>query len=123
MYGALKIKLTIGENNMYKITDIATLGTDYTVADGSGTVVGNIQLIPFLDLLSATMGPYTTAFGDYTSYIEQCKEVLTGIDEVDPNSILWYTTTDEEVDLYEVFEYAIKHKYSKIVLEHLEELE
>ena len=108
---------------MYNITDIATLGTDYTIADAAGTVVGNIQIIPFTDLLSATIGPYTEDIGDYTSYIEKCKEVLTGIDKVNPHSILWYTTSEEEVDLYEVIEYAIKHNYDKIILEHLEELE
>jgi len=108
---------------MYKITDITALGTDYTVADPSGHVISTIQVIPFTELLSATLGPYTDIFGGYASYIEKCKAVLTGMDEIDPNRILWFATSEDEVALSEIIEYAVKHDYDKIILEHLEELE
>jgi len=108
---------------MYKITDITSLGTDYTVADTEGTVITTIQVISFTELLSATLGPYTDMFGNYATYIEKCKAVLSGMDEIDPNRVYWFATTEDEVALSEIIEYAVKHDYDKIILEHLEELE
>ena len=108
---------------MYKITDITSLGTDYTIADPSGKVITTIQVIPFTEILSATLGPYTEEFGNFTSYIDKCIAVLSGFDEIDPHRVLWYATSDEEVALSEIIEYAVVHNYDKIILEHLEELE
>ncbi len=108
---------------MYKITDIQTLGTEYTVADPAGNIITTIQIIPFTDLLSVTMGPYTEEMGDYTAYLEKCVAVLSGFEEIDPYKVLWYATSEDEVVLSEVIEYAIKNDYDKIILEHLEELE
>ena len=108
---------------MFKITDITSLGTDYTIADPSGTIITTIQVIPFAEILSATLGPYTDDFGSYSSYLEKCIAVLSGFDDIDPLSVLWYTTSDDEVALSDIIEYAVKHDYDRIILEHLEELD
>lgn len=108
---------------MYNITDIETLGADYEIADPNGTVISVIQIIPYTEILAAISGPYTEESGSYTSYIEKCREALTGIEDIDPNRVLWFSTTNEEVAISEIIEYAVKHDYNKIILEHLEELE
>lgn len=108
---------------MYKITDILTLGTAYTVSDQNGNVVKTIQVIPQADILSAALGSYTDDFGSMQTYIDKSIEVLSGFDEIDPNKILWYSTTDEEVVLSELLEYAVRNDYDKIILEYIEEIE
>jgi len=108
---------------MYKITDITSLGTDYTVADPEGTVIAKIQVIPYTEILTATLGPYTNDFDNYSTYIEKCIEVLSGFEDLDPTRVLWYATSDDEVALSDIIEYAIKHDYDKIILEHLDKLE
>ena len=108
---------------MYKITDITSLGTEYTISDEAGVVVGKIQIIPNDELLSATLGPYTPEFGSYDSYIEKSKAVLSGVADVDPNKVLWYATCDEEVELTEVIQYAVTYGYDKVILEHLADLD
>ena len=108
---------------MFKITDITSLGTDYTIADPSGMVISTIQVIPFLEILTAALGPYTDDFGSYASYVEKSMAVLSGYDEIDPLSVLWYATSEDEVALSDIIEYAVKNGYDKIILEHLEELE
>ena len=108
---------------MYKITDIHSLGSEYTVADPDGNVIATIQVIPFAELLSATLGPYTEEFGEYKTYIDKCTNVLSGFEEVDPYKVLWYATAEDEVALSEIIVYAVTHDYDKIILEHLEEFE
>lgn len=108
---------------MFKITDILSLGEDYTISDPSGKVIETIQVIPLTELLAAALGPYTDDFGSYESYIQKSIATLSGFDDVDPTKVLWYATTDDEVALTEIIEYAIKHDYNKIILEHLEDLE
>lgn len=108
---------------MYKITDILTLGTAYTVSDQNGNVVKTIQVIPQVDILSAALGSYSEEFESMQAYIDKSIEVLSGFEDIDPNKILWYSTTEEEVVLSDLLEYAVRNDYDKIILEHLEELE
>ena len=108
---------------MYKITHIDQLGTDYTVSDQSGKIVGSIQIIPQHEILEAALGPYTDDFKTMKNYLEKSIEVLAGYEDIDPYSILWYATTEDEASLPELIEFAIRHGYNKIIMEHLEELE
>lgn len=108
---------------MYNITDITSLGSDYTVADLNGNVISTVQVIPMTEILAVSAGPYTEEFGNYTTYIEKSIAVLSGFDKIDMNKVLWYATSDEEIALSEVIEYAVKNGYDKIILEHLEDLE
>jgi hypothetical protein len=108
---------------MFKITNIDSLGTDYTVADQNGAVLKVIQVIPQTEILEAALGKYTEEFGTISDYLTKSIAVLSGFDEVDPNTILWHATTDDEVILSDIIEFAIKNGYDKIILEHLEELE
>ncbi len=108
---------------MYEITHITSLGTDYTVADPEGNIIEVIQVIPFAEILSATLGPYSESMGSYSNYLEKCIAVLSGFDEIDQNAVLWYATSEVEVPLSEVIEYAVKHEYTTVILEHLEDLE
>ena len=108
---------------MFKITDIQTLGTDYTVSNQEGKILKNIQVIPLTELYETAIGPYTEDFGSYEAYVERFAATLSGLDGLDPYSILWFSTTEEEVALSDIIEHAIKNGYDKIILEHLDELE
>ena len=41
---------------MYKITNIETLGTDYTVANQDGKIIKHVQIIAHTDILNAALG-------------------------------------------------------------------
>lgn len=109
---------------MYKITDIESLGTEYTVTDQAGKLLKKIRIIPESDILEAALGEYTEEdFGNFSNYLEKSVAVLSGFDKIMPYSTLWHSTFDEEVILSEVIEFALKNGYDRIVLEHLEDLE
>ena len=104
------------------ITDIQTLGTDYTVVNKKGDIIKNIQIIPHTEILEAAMGPYSEEeFGDFSTYLEKSIGVLSGFDDIDPNRVLWLASEETDVVLSDVVEYAIKHGYDKVILELLEE--
>ncbi len=106
---------------MYKITNIETLGTDYTVADQNGNVLKTIQVIPHTEILDAALGAFSAEFGSVQTYLDKSIAVLAGFDNIDPYKIMWYSTEDEEVVLADIIELAIKNGYDKIILEHLDE--
>jgi hypothetical protein len=105
---------------MYKITNIETLGTDYTVANKEGKVLKNIQIIPHTEILEAALGTCNESFSSLTDYIEKSRAVLAGNENIDPHSIYWHSTEEEEVPLDEIIEYAIKNGYDIVILEHLD---
>lgn len=105
---------------MYKITNIETLGTDYTVANQEGKILRNIRIIPCEEILGAALGPYTDEFGDLTTYMTKSVSVLEGNEDIKLHNIYWYATEDDEVVLSDVIEYAVKHNYDIIILEHLD---
>lgn len=109
---------------MYKITDIQTLGTDYTVADSKGNIIKTIQVVTSQDILDAALGPYSEdIFGSFGNYLEKSIAVLSGFDESSTLKTLWYSSHDEDVVIYDVIEYAVKNQYDRVILEHLEELD
>lgn len=105
---------------MYKITNIETLGTDYTVANQDGKIIKHIQVIPHNEILEAALGSYTDSFGDISSYLEKSIAVLEGYDDIDPNTVYWHSTEDTEIALGDIIEYAVKHGYDIVILEHLD---
>ncbi len=105
---------------MFKITNIESLGTAYTVQDQSGRIIKTIQVIPHTEILDAALGAYNDAFGDMQTYLERSIEVLEGFEEVDIYNTLWYATTEEKVILKDLIEFAIQNGYDKIILEQLE---
>lgn len=105
---------------MYKITNIESLGTTYTVQDQSGKVIQTIQVIPQTDILKAALGPYTDAFDSIESYLEKSIAVLEGFEQVDLYTTLWYATSEDETKLKDLVEYAIQNGYDKIILEKLD---
>lgn len=105
---------------MYKMTNIDTLGTDYTVADQTGKVIKNVQIIPHTEILEAALGPYNDSFGNIKNYLEKSIAVLEGNEDIDISRVYWYSTEDDEVVLSEIIEYAINNGYDKIILEHLD---
>jgi hypothetical protein len=108
---------------MYKITNIELLGTDYTVADAKGNVIKTIQIVPATEILDTALGEYNTKdFTSYSDYINKSIATLTGFETVEPTKTLWFATSNDEVVLAELIEYAVKNGYDKIILEHLEDL-
>lgn len=108
---------------MFKITNIDSLGAEYTVTDQAGNIIKKIQVVTHNQILDAALGRFTPEFGSIKNYLEKSTATLSGTDTIDPYKVLWHATTDEEVILSEVIEYAIQNGYDKIVLEHLENLE
>jgi len=106
------------------MTNIESLGTDYTVADKNGKIIKVIQLILYTEILDAILGPYDEAkFGNMSNYMAKSLEVLEGFDGGSPYTTLWHATSEHEVVLPEIIEHAIKHGYERIILEYLEDLE
>lgn len=108
---------------MFNATDILSLGTEYNVVDKKGNILKSIQVIPHTDILEAAFGIYNPQIGSYSDYLEKSISCFTGYQDLDPHSVLWYSTTDEELILSDLIEYAVKNGYDKIILEHLEDLE
>lgn len=108
---------------MYKMTNVEELGTTYTVSDSKGQIIKSIQIIPHIDILESAIGEYTEAFGSFTEYLQKSVEVLEGFELINPKTVLWYATSEEEVVLADIIEYAVKNGYDRIILEHLEPLE
>lgn len=108
---------------MYKIINLNSIGMHYTVADTDGNILKTMQVIPHIEILDAALGNFTDEFESFSSYLEKSIAVITGFEENDLTKVLWYATSDEEVVLSDVIEYAITNGYEKIVLEHLEQLE
>lgn len=108
---------------MFKITNIKSLGEEYTVSDGSENVISKVQVIPYTEILEAALGVYTDSFGSYQNYLDKSIAVLAGFDESSLNTTLWYATTQEEVSLPELIKQAIDNGYDTIILEHLDDLE
>lgn len=112
-----------GENRMYKLTNVGQLGTDYTVADATGNIIKTMQIIPHYEILDAALGEYDESFGSYSDYLDKSIAALTGFEDVNLNTVLWYSTTEEDVKLYEIIEYAVNNGYDKIVLEYLDNVD
>jgi hypothetical protein len=108
---------------MFKITNIDSLGAEYTVTDQEGNIIKKIQVVTHTDILDAALGKLTPDFGTIKDYLEKSIATLSGTDTIDPYNVLWHATSAEEVILSEVIEYAVQNGYDKIVLEHLEDLE
>lgn len=108
---------------MFKITNIESLGNNYTITDQVGNLIKTIQVVTHNDVLNASLGKFTPAFSSVAAYLEKSIAVLEGYEEVDPNKVLWYATYDEEIILSDVIEYAVQNDYDKIILEHLEDLD
>lgn len=107
---------------MFKITNIEALGTDYTVADRNGQILKTIQVIPHEEILEAALGEWEEG-ESIAKYLEKSIAVLAGFDAIAPNTTLWYSTDDDTVKLSDVFEYAIKNGYDRIILEYLDEVD
>ena len=105
---------------MYKITNIETLGTEYTVANKEGKFLKNIRIIPHTEILDAALGPLNESFNGLSDYINQSIAVLAGNEDVNLHNIYWHAVEAEEPTLEEVIEYAIKHNYSIVITEQIE---
>lgn len=109
---------------MFNITDIQSLGSDYTVSDSQGNIIQVIQVIPVSEIYEAALGPYNEEkFGSFDNYIKESIATLSGFDAVDPYKVYWFSTTEEEVPVSELIEYAVAHGYDRIIMEYLEDLE
>ena len=106
---------------MFKVTNVTLLGTNYTVSDSKGHVIKTVQIIPYQDILDASLGVYTEDFGSYDDYLQKSISVMTGYEGMDPNTVLWYASHEKEVVLTKLIEYAVKNGFDKIILEHLDE--
>lgn len=107
---------------MYKITDVQTLGAEYTVVDKHGNVIDKVQVMSQDDILEATMGLYSEEqHGSFSEYLEKSRQLLSNYDSIDQHRILWYSTTDHEVKIATIVEYAIHNGYNKIILEYIED--
>jgi len=108
---------------MFRITDVLILGTEYSIVDEDDNIINVLQIIQNNDILDAAMGDYDESeFTGISQYLEQSVSMLSGFDQVDPYRVYWYATSEEEVVISDIIEYAIQHGYNKIILEYLEPL-
>ena len=108
---------------MHTITDITSLGDEYTITAPAGGHIGTIQIVTINDILSATLGPYTESFGSYDNYMQTCVTFLSGFEKIKPTNVLWYASSSEEVVWSDVIEYALNNGYTTVILEYLRDLE
>lgn len=104
---------------MYKITNIETLGEEYTVTYKNGNVINTVQVLYNTDILSAALGEYNDTFTSITDYLTRSIEQLDGYADIDPSRVYWHITRQKELDLSTIIEHAIKHGYDKIIVEYI----
>lgn len=104
---------------MYKITNINTLGAEYSVTDQNGNFLKKIQIVSHNNILDAALGKYTDEFTGMKDYLEKSVAVLSGFENIDPHKVSWYVSDNEGVLASEVVTYAITNGYEKIILEYI----
>lgn len=104
------------------MTDIKTLGTEYTVTQPGTNFLKTIQIIQFDEILEAGVGFFDNDADTYESYIKDSSDMFSGCENIDPHKVLWFATSDEEVALSAIISHAITNGYDTIVLEHLDDL-
>lgn len=103
---------------MYKITNIDSIGTEYSVADKSGEILQSVQLIPQDELLLTAIGAWEEGTSIH-EYLEKSIALLEGFEEIEPYTTSWYTYTGM-FDITETVLYAVKHGYTRLIIEQLE---
>lgn len=103
---------------MIKVTNINSLGTDYTVTDINGNILKTIQIVTPEEILDAMVGEYNNSFENMNDYLEKSVKYFTGYDK-EPYTTLWWSAYDQDLDVTEIIEYAMTHRYNKIILEYL----
>ena len=88
----------------------------------NGDIITSIQIIPFDDIIKATSAYSEEKFSNFSEYLTKVSNSLTSLDETDLSTTLWYSTEDAEIELATIIEYAVRHKYSRIILEHLTDI-
>ncbi len=106
---------------MYKITNIETLGTIYTVADKSGKLIKNVQIITHSEILEAAMGEYNETMS-IASYLDKSIALLEGNEDINQYNIYWHSSDTTDIDLTEIIDYCITHRYDTVIIEYLEPL-
>ncbi len=102
---------------MFRITNIESLGTEYTISDAVGNVIKTIHVIPYDEILEASGGAYTD--GKISAYIQNAKSLLEGTEEISRHRVMWFATKSDEMVLSELVQKALEGGYDIIVLEHL----
>lgn len=104
---------------MYKITDIQTLGTGYTVADMHGNVIRTIQVIPYSEILTAINGEYDISSSLLDEYLKKAVRSLSGYEGIKQYRVYWHADSSD-TDLNSLIEYALINGYERIILEHVD---
>jgi len=110
---------------MFKITNTRQLGTIYTITDSNGDPLDTIQVINSEEILNAALGAYDDTFLNYSDYLTQSIECLSGFDENALYRTLWWTRPavgssvgfDYDLDLAQSIEHAIRYGYDAIIIE------
>lgn len=101
------------------ITDIRSLGTEYSITDHSGEVIKTLQVVPHDEIIEATIGEYDESAGSFDEYLEKSVALLTGYEAVDHTKVLWVSTTEDSVAAKEIVERAIVGDYDFVILEQI----
>lgn len=103
---------------MYKITNIDSIGTEYSVADKSGEILQSVQLIPQDELLLTAIGAWEEGTS-INEYLEKSIALLEGFEEIEPYTTGWYMYAGM-LDISEAVIHAVKHGYTRLIIEQLE---
>ena len=108
---------------MHKITNVDTLGDIYTVVNKTGQIMKRMRIIPYEDIQDVIPEVQDEVFGNneaIESYIKEASASLTRDVNIDLEKIYWHTTSEHEIMLSAIIEYAFVNGYDKIVLEHID---
>ena len=101
---------------MYKITNIDTLGTEYTVANKDGKILKHVRVLQHTEKLDAVLGEYDHTVEDMASYLERAASALSGNEDIKEHSIYWLTT-EAGWSMHDVIEHAVTYSYDVVVIE------
>jgi len=103
---------------MFKITDLRTLGDEFSVFDKKQEkIIGVVQIIEYEELLNCIQGRYDEFLhGSMEEYLKDNIKTLSGFIK-DRSKIMWHLCDEADYDNYEVINKAIDNGYTIIVLE------
>lgn len=105
---------------MFQITNLNTLGTEYTILDNNAAITKTIRIISQEDILEAALGRYQVSeYKDYHEYMNLSLMYLEGFVE-DPLAVSWYATKEEDFDLHDAVTTAIRDGNSIVIMEILD---
>jgi len=99
-----------------KITNIKNLGNPYHVLDNDGNQTDVIVVDKYELYEELQLPDFDHTKMSYAEYLNACRKRVRGND-FKYNEVLWYTTSEEEFDLHDIFALCLYHNYNYVILD------